>query len=297
MIRHLLSYMLRNYLVGLPDKIYLRLLFIIETGKILHLKSPRTFQEKIQWLKLYNRQPEYTQMVDKVAVKKYISSIIGDQFVIPTIATWQRFDEIDFRQLPEQFVLKTSHGGGSCGVVICRDKSTFDMKRAQYILEKSLKSDIYRSYREWPYKNVPRCILAEKYMVNGNDSELTDYKFFCFNGRPLYCQVIRNRHTHETIDFYDMEWRHQEFVGLNPVARNALLPIAKPLNWETMISICHKLSYNIPFVRVDMYEIMNAVYFGELTFFPASGLGTFSPYNWNLYMGDLLNCPTECKTE
>ena len=288
-MNHLSSYIIRNYLSWLPDKTYLRLLFLIETGKILHLANPRTFQEKIQWLKLFNKHNEYTQMVDKVSAKKYVSNIIGEEYIIPTIGVWENFNDIQFKKLPNQFVLKTAHGGGSCSVIVCRDKKAFDYNHAKCILEKSLKSDIYRSYREWPYKNVPRRILVEELLITENNKDLTDYKFFCFSGEPLFCQVIRDRHSHETIDFYDMEWNHQEFVGLNPSVKNGMTPVPKPQNLEKMIHICRQLSKNTTFIRVDLYNLKGKIYFGELTFFPASGLGTFSPSTWNLKLGNMIN--------
>lgn len=191
-------------------------------------------------------------------------------------------------------MLKTTHGGGSGGVVICKDKKTFDRNKAILTLRDSMNSDIYRSLREWPYKDVKKRVLAEKYMVpkdmvNNPIYELSDYKFFCFNGEPKYCQVIRDRHNKESIDFYDMNWRHQEFVGLNPVASNGINPVPQPLLLDDMICICHKLSKNMKFVRIDMYVIDNRIYFGEITFYPASGMGLFNPDKWNEELGNLIS--------
>lgn len=285
---------IQNFFGWLPDKTYLQLLYRFKMGHRLDLNHPKTFTEKIQWLKLYNRRPEYTLMVDKYAVKKYVADIIGEKYIIPTLGVWNKPEDIDWDALPNEFVLKTTHGGGSGGVVICKDKKTFDRNKAILTLRDSMDSDIYRSLREWPYKDVKRRVLAEKYMVpkdmiNNPIYDLSDYKFFCFNGEPKYCQVIRNRHSKESIDFYDMNWRHQEFVGLNPIASNGINPVPRPLLLDEMICICHKLSENLKFVRIDMYVIDNRIYFGEITFYPASGIGFFSPDKWNVELGNLIS--------
>ena len=161
------------------------------------------------------------------------------------------------------------------------------------ILCDSMGSDIYRNLREWPYKNVKKQVIAEKFMtpidkVDAPFYDLADYKFFCFNGEPMYCQVIRDRNTKESIDFYDMEWNHQGFVGLNPVARNGLTPVARPEHFDKMKEICKKLAKDIPFVRIDLYVIDNDIYFGEITFYPASGMGMFNPMDWDEKLGRLI---------
>lgn len=289
---------IQNFFGWLPDKTYLQLLYRFKMGHRLDLNHPKTFTEKIQWLKLYNRRPEYTLMVDKYAVKKYVADIIGEKYIIPTLGVWDKPEDIDWDALPNEFVLKTTHGGGSGGVVICKDKKTFDRNKAILTLRDSMNGDIYRSLREWPYKDVKKRVLAEKYMapkdmVNNPIYDLSDYKFFCFNGEPKYCQVIRDRHSKESIDFYDMNWRHQEFVGLNPIASNGasngINPVPRPLLLDDMICICHKLSENMKFVRIDMYVIDNRIYFGEITFYPASGMGLFNPDKWNEELGNLIS--------
>lgn len=275
------------------DELYLKILFRCFMQKKLNLKDPKTFSEKLQWLKLYNRKPEYTTMVDKYAVKEYVANIIGEEYIIPTLGVWDTPNDIDWDSLPEKFVLKTTHGGGGSGVVICKDKSTFDKQKAIDTLWRSYKSDIYKSLREWPYKNVPKRIIAEKFMefssTKKQDGDLPDYKFYCFDGEPVYCQVIRDRRTKETIDFYDMEWNHMPFVGLNPVAQNGLNSVEKPICLENMIKVCKELAKNIPFLRIDLYVIGDKEYFGEITFYPASGLGEFTPQEWNGKLGDLVN--------
>ena len=283
-----------NFFRWLPDAAYLKLLYRFRMGHRLDLKNPQTFTEKLQWLKLYNRKPEYTKMVDKDAVKEYVANIIGEEYIIPTLGVWDKPEDIDWGSLPNQFVLKTTHGGGGGGVVICKDKTTFDKTTAIAKLKESMASDIYSGLREWPYKNVPKRIIAEKFMAPEKSpapKDLPDYKFFCFNGEPKYCQVIRDRHTKETIDFYDMDWNHMPFVGLNPVARNGLTPVARPGNLDEMKEICRKLADSKSFVRVDLYVIDDKTYFGELTLYPASGMGVFTPSEWNDKLGDWLTLP------
>lgn len=281
------------------DKLYLKMKYYLLMGKKLDLKNPKTFSEKIQWLKLYDRKPEYTMMVDKYAVKEYVAGIIGNKYVIPTIGVWNQIEDIDWDNLPNQFVLKTTHGGGSCGVVICKDKAKLDRIHSKQKLQDSLDSDIYVRFREWPYKDVPKRIIAEKYMSEMNvlqkDTDLSDYKFYCFNGEPKYCQVIRGRNCKKTIDFYDMQWNHMPFVGLNPIYGNARdfifngnTQIDKPKCIKEMIHICRILANGIPFTRIDLYMIEDKVYFGEITFYPASGFGVFTPNDWNYKLGNLL---------
>lgn len=297
-----MALIISNFFRWLPDATYLKLLYRFKMRHRLDLKNPQTFTEKLQWLKLYNRKPEYTKMVDKYAVKEYVANIIGEEYIIPTLGVWESPEDIDWDSLPNQFVLKTTHGGGGGGVVICIDKATFDKTTAIAKLKESMASDIYFGLREWPYKDVPKRIIAEKFMAPEKSpapKDLPDYKFFCFNGEPKYCQVIRDRHTKETIDFYDMDWNHMPFVGLNPVgsngltpvATNGLTPVARPGNLDEMKEICRKLADSKTFVRVDLYVIDDKSYFGELTLYPASGMGVFTPDEWNGKLGDLLTLP------
>jgi hypothetical protein len=276
-----------------PDKLYLKLLYRLKLGRKLDLKTPKRFTEKLQWLKLYDRKPEYTKMVDKIAVKEYVEGVIGDQFIIPTLGTWYHFDDIDFDSLPNQFVLKTNHGGGGCAVVICRDKNKFDKARAKGILEHSLNHSIYPNLREWPYKNIKPMILAEELLECETATDIPDYKWYCFNGVPKYCQIIQSRSTKETIDFFDTNWVHQEFVGLNPAFgehfKMAEIVPARPTNLELHIQIAERLSLNIPFSRIDLYDIGGKVYFGEITFYPMSGLGCFEPEVFDVQLGNMIN--------
>lgn len=271
----------------LPDDLFIIIKYYYRLRRIPNLKNPTSFTEKMQWLKLYNRKPIMTQMVDKYAAKQLVASIVGEQYIIPTLGVWDNPYEIDFEKLPNQFVLKCTHNSG--GLIICRDKSSLDIKTSLKKLQNSLKGDYFYCNREWPYKNVKKRIIAEQFMEEKGKNDLIDYKFFCFNGVPKYCQVIRDRNTKETIDFYDMNWNHQEFVGLNPKVRNGVTPVAKPKQLDEMICICEKLATVSPFTRVDLYSINNKVYFGEITFYPATGMGVFTPSEWNYKLGNMID--------
>lgn len=280
-----------------PDKSYLRCQYFLSMGKRLNLNNPSTFTEKIQWLKLYNRRPEYHLWVDKYEVKKYVASVVGERYLIPTLGVWDRFKDINVDSLPDQFILKSTHG--SHASVICRNKAEFDRQGAERLFDKMQRTSPYKIFREWAYKDVKPRIIAEQLMVNGNDEELTDYKFFCFNGEVKYCQVIKDRSGSETIDFFDTEWNHQEFVGLTLKGKNGRpitnseVPIKKPSVYDEMIAVARKLAANQPFVRIDLYEINGQVYFGEITFYPAAGLGAFEPAEWNQILGDLIRLPAK----
>lgn len=278
------------------DKLFLKFYYWANMGRCLELENPKTFTEKIQWLKLKSRNSLFTTMVDKYAVKKYVSDIIGDEYIIPTLGIWNTPEEIDFEALPNQFVLKVTHDSG--GICICRNKETFDRNEAVTKLKKALKEDFYAITREWPYKNVPRRIIAETYMEDNlyqNSPNLIDYKFYCFNGIPTFCQVIRDRGEKETIDFYDMNWIHLPFVGLNPFASNGIVPVKKPNRFVEMKQIAKTLSRDFPFSRIDMYFINEKIYFGEITFFPASGYGAFAPSKWDKELGDLIQLTLDKK--
>lgn len=290
----ILVFLLKKCGFWIPDKYYLQMLYYLMTGSVLHLKRPQTFGEKIQWLKLYDRKAKYTMMVDKLAVKDYVTQIIGKEFVIPTLGVWSIPDDVNLDSLPQKFVLKTTHGGGSGGVIICKDKKRIEKKSIVRKMCQAMKSYIYEVYREWPYKNVPHRIIAEQYIENqdNSSSELTDYKFYCFNGVPKYCQVIKNRRSKETIDFFDMEWLHQEFYGLNPKARPAESVPVKPKHFEKMKEIARKLSTGLVFSRIDLYDTIDGPLFGEITFYPASGMGTFTPNKYNYILGEMINLPS-----
>lgn len=272
-----------------PDKLYLQLLFRLKMGKKLNLNNPQTFNEKLQWMKLYDRNPEYTIMVDKIKAKKWVSEKIGNNHIIPTLGVWDRAEDIDFDSLPDQFVLKTNHDSG--GVVICKDKSKLDRSNAIKKLNKSLRRNYFKMYREWPYKNVPRKVFAEKYMVDESGYELKDYKFFCFNGdvKCLFIATDRDNKNEETkFDFYDENFHHLPFTNGHP---NASEKINKPKGFDLMIKLATILSKGIPHVRVDFYDIDGDIYFGELTFTHWSGLVPFKPEEWDYKFGSWILLP------
>ena len=197
-----------------PTELYVKLLFRLRMGYRLNLKNPKTFNEKLQWLKLYANKPEYTDMVDKASAKDYVRPLVGDKYVVPTYGVWNSPEEIDFDTLPNQFVLKTTDGGGSFGVILC-DKSRFDKDTIIQELHKALKQDIYGMLREQPYKHIKKRILAEQLLIDEATSvkgDLNDYKFYCFDGKVTYCEVITGRHTKKQIDFFDLEWNHMDFT-------------------------------------------------------------------------------------
>ena len=250
-----------------PDKLYLQICFYLEMGKKLNLKNPKTMNEKLQWLKLYNRKPEYTIIVDKILVKEYVANIIGEEYIVPLIGVWDSPKKIDFDSLPNQFVLKTNHSGGNTGVIIVKDKSKIDQRAIKDKLQISMKSDIYARYREWPYKNVVRKVFAEAYL--GDD--LVDYKFYCYNGYADAVMICVDRQIGDPkFYFFDKEWNLKRY---NQRGKDAPVDftLPKPEGIDKMFEMASKLSEGFPFVRVDFYNINGSIYFGEITFFPASG--------------------------
>lgn len=269
----------------MDDEMYLKLMYRAFMGQKLNLENPHTFNEKLQWLKLYDRKFEYSKLVDKYEVKKEIANIIGKEYIIPTLGIWDSFDDIDFDSLPNQFVLKCTHDSG--GLVICSDKNTLDKKAARLKITESLKRNYYYSGREWPYKDVPHRIIAEQYMAD----DLRDYKLFCFDGVPRMTLVCSERFTEEGLkeDFYDEAWNHLDVR--RPAHGNAVLPIQRPKQYELMRELAAKLSEKMPFARIDFYEIDEKVYFGEITFYPASGFEGFKPEEWDLKLGEWIKLP------
>lgn len=279
----------RGWFNWMGDRFYLKIAYRIEMGKKLNLDHPQTFNEKLQWLKLYDRRPEYTRMVDKRGVKDYVSSRIGDEYLIPTLGVWENANEIDYDKLPEQFVLKCTHDSG--GLFICKDKSKINKKKVGRKLNSCLTHNYYWGQREWPYKNVKPRIIAEQFMEDEKTKELRDYKFFCFDGIPqaLFIASDRNSNTEETkFDFFDMDFNHLPFTNGHPNAKE--LP-AKPMCFEKMKELAAQLSKGIPQVRVDFYEVNGKVYFGEMTFSHWSGFTPFVPEEWDYKFGDWIQLP------
>lgn len=272
-----------------PDKLYLEEFFFCRMGKRLDLKHPRTFNEKLQWLKLYDRKPAYTIMVDKYEAKNYVGEKIGKAHIIPVVGgPWNSVDEIDFNSLPNRFVLKCTHNSG--GMIICKDKNVLDINSAKTVLNHSMNNNYYLHGREWPYKNVPRRIFAEQYMEDQN-GQMIDYKFYCFNGNPAFLYVSKGMENHRTaqVSFVTLDWKIADF-GRSDYAPLDVLP-DRPHKFNEMIDIAKKLSKNIPFLRVDLYEIDDKIYFGELTFSPCGGFMPFEPRKADEEVGKLLELP------
>lgn len=272
----------------LPDEQWIRLFWRVNVGGRIDLDNPQTYNEKLQWLKLYNRRPEYSAMVDKYEVKALVGNKIGFDHIIPTFGVWDRFEDIDFSALPDKFVLKCTHDSG--GVVICRDKSSFDFGEAKHILEKSLSHNYYKITREWPYKNVKPRIIAEQYMDDGSKGALRDYKVLCFDGEPKLIELHKNRFTdHHTQDFYDTGWVRQSITQCGEPLSEELEP--KPALLEQMLALSRVLAEGIPHIRVDWYMIENQIYFGELTFFDASGFDPFDDPADDRMLGSWITLP------
>lgn len=269
------------------DKKYLKRFFKAQMGIELDLKSPETFNEKIQWLKIFNRNPAYTRMVDKYKVRQYISEKIGNQYLIPLLGVWSSPEEIDFDLLPDKFVLKCNHNSG-LGMCICKNKNELDIRKVKEKLEDGLKENYYAKYREWPYKNVEKRIIAEQYMSD-QGKELQDYKIHCFNGIPKIILVCRDRFAQSglTEDFFDVEWNHLDISREGH--SHSREKIEAPTNLKLMLKLAKMLAEDMPFVRIDFYEINGSVYFGEITFFPASGLEKFVPKEWDKIMGSWIS--------
>lgn len=277
----------RHLLRELPDKVYLQMLFFKHFHKFINFKNPKTFNEKLQWLKLYNRKPEYTTMVDKYLVKDYVASKIGEEFIVPTLGVWNHANEIDFDSLPNQFVLKWNHDSGS--VIICKDKSMFDAKLARQKLAQFENHNGYWYGREWPYKNVKTRIIAEKYLTDDEQSNsLTDFKMHCFNGKVEIILVCCNRFEKTGLveAFFDREWNQLNLR--RPKVKKPSIGIERPKELDQMIELAERLSENIPFVRVDFYVSRKKIYFGEITFFAASGFLPFVPKEWDRKLGEML---------
>lgn len=271
------------------DRWYIKNRYRLYTGKPLNLETPVTYNEKLNWQKLYDHNPLYTTMVDKYAAKEYVASIIGEEYIIPTIGYWDKPEDIDWDKLPNQFVLKTTHDSG--GVIVVRDKNKLNRDNAIKKLNKCLKADNYSSTREWPYKNVPRRVIAETYMEDKKTGELRDYKFFSFDGevKALYISQDRGQQGEEVkFDYYDADFNHLDIFQYH---KSGVKQPEKPMCFEEMKMLASKLSKGIPQVRVDLYEVNGKVYFGELTFFHHGGIVPFTPEEWDYIFGSWIKLP------
>jgi len=278
----------------IPDKLWLSWLFKHRMGYSMDWKNPKTYSQKLQWLKVYDRNPIYTMLVDKYEVKPYIEERIGKQYIIPTLGVWNHFDDIDFDDLPDQFVLKCTHDSG--GLVICKNKKEFDKEKFREIFRLALKRNPYDVTREWPYKNVKPRIIAEKYMEDETSHDLRDYKFFAFNGtmKAMFIATERNSREETKFDFFDRDFNHLNIRNGHPNAEH--LP-EKPTKYAEMCQLAEKLSEGLSQVRVDFYEVNGQVYFGEMTFFHWSGLKPFEPEKWDRVFGDWIILPEKAELE
>ena len=276
----------KGYLNWVPDAIYLKILYRLFLGESCNLKNPIKYNEKLQWLKLHDRKPEYARMVDKYEVRAYIADVLGEEYLIPSYGVYDSFEEIDFSKLPEQFVLKCTHDSGS--VEICKDITTFDRKRAGERLANAMKRNYYSTYREWPYKTIRPRIVVEKYLSDEN-GDLKDYKILCFNGKAKLIEIHEDRfttgHVH-TQTFYDREWNKLDIVqeGLLPTTE----PMKKPEQLEQMIEMSEKIGKDMYHVRIDWYLVGEQIYFGEITFFDGSGFTRFMNEKDDEYFGRLI---------
>ena len=285
---YLLDALVVHFCQWLPDSTYIKLRYLFQMGKRLNLRHPKSFQEKLQWLKLHDQNPEYTMMVDKIKVKEYVAKLVGSEYVVPLLGVWERAEDIDWESLPNQFVLKTNHSGGNSGVVICRDKLKLNKQLAIKKLNDSMRGDIYRLYREWPYKNVVKRVFAEAYMED-EYGELRDYKFFCFNGSVKALFVAADRQTpgeELKFDFFDADYNHLPIKQGHP---NADIPPKKPQSFDKMKQIAEVLSKGIPHVRIDFYDVNGRPFFGEMTFCHFAAMVPFEPEIWDYKFGEWLD--------
>ena len=279
-----------GYYDSLSDEDFLKKVFPKYMGYPLNLENPKTFSEKLQWLKLNYRNPIQIIMVDKYEAKHFIAKQVGEQYVIPTLAVWDSVEDIDIDALPNQFVLKTTHDSG--GIVICKDKSTFDFEVAKAKLRASLRQDYSRIAREWAYQNVPRRIIAEEYISELGNDDLLDYKMYSFHGEPKLTVVCSNRFskTGTLMNFYDMDWNSMgiHFRHYPPLPTE----FPKPDTYGEMLQVAAELSKACPFLRVDFYEIKGRLYIGELTLFPGAGFERFRPISRDYELGEWLHLET-----
>ena len=273
-----------------PDKCYMRLLYYFQLGKKLDLDNPQYFTEKLQWLKLYDRKEIYTKLVDKYEVKSIVAKRIGDKYIIPTIGVWDNPDDISWDSLPDRFVIKTTFGGGSDGVYICKHKNNEAIERIKKGLVKSMKTNPYKRLREWPYKNVPKRIIAEVFLDEAT-GDLRDYKFYCFNGIPKVLLIASNRYTSHNFDYFDMDFNKLPITSA--MGPNNPQITTMPGNFEEMQTIARKLSAGLPHVRIDLYNCNGQIYFGEMTLYDSSGFDNLNSDEWDLRFGNWITLPTK----
>ena len=271
----------------IPDEPYIQLNYFAHFHKFANLKNPKTYNEKLNWLKLHDHNPLYTTLVDKYEVKKFIENKLGKGYCVPTLGVFDKFDDIDFDKLPNQFVLKCTHD--SEGIVIVKDKSQMNLETVRLKLTRALNQNFYYIGREWPYKNVKPRIIAEPYLEDKETGELRDYKFFCFNGIPKIMYIASGRAKNQiTFDFFDLDFNHLDIKQKYP---NSKILMIKPKTFEKMIELSEIISKDFLHVRIDFYEVDGRIYIGELTFYPMSGLSPYYPEKWDLVLGNWIQLP------
>ncbi len=269
------------------DERYLKLTYRLMIGKKLNLNNPQTFNEKLQWLKIHDRNYQYTNLVDKIEAKKIVGKVIGEEYIIPTLEICDLFDEIDWEKLPNRFIIKCNHNSG--GVIVVNDKKDLDKDSLRTHFNKLLKKNYYYNGREYPYKNIKPKIMIEENIQNANTKkQIDDYKLMCFNGKVKCSFVCSNRDSKEglCVNFYDEDWNPMPFERHYPKNKQEF---PKPKEYNKMVELAEKLSKNIPFVRVDFYVVNDKIYFGELTFYPGSGMEEFTPNEWDYILGTWLD--------
>ena len=281
-------YIVQKCTLLIPEKLYLKLLFRLKGGYWMNIDNPTTFNEKLNWLKIYNRRPEYSVMADKSLVKEYVAERIGYQYVIPCYAKYNSFEEMNLEQLPMQFAVKMTHN--SSGAFLVKDKTQLDVNALKSYIDRYFDFNYYWHLREWPYKNIQPAIIVEQLLSDGTCEVLRDYKFWCFNGKPLYmyCTVKGVKDVYE--NFYDMDFMP---ININHGYPRHIPEFEKPLSFELMKELATTLAAGIPFVRVDFYEIDGVPYFGEFTFFDWGGMQPFATLNQDVELGALIDLQNE----
>lgn len=268
----------------IPDSVLLRLEYKMKIGKKLNLKNPTTFNEKLQWLKLHDRKPIYTQMADKYGVREFVSQKIGYKYLVPIYGVWDSVDEVPFDELPDKFVMKCTHDSGS--VVLCTDKNKFDYEDAKKKLNKRLTKNAFWWAREWPYRNIKPRVIVEEYLKDWDNEYLPVYKVFCFDGVPKLIQQIQNdKQEDETVDYFDTEWQRQNIKQRFPNSEN---PMPRPKQLTKMLDLARTISQGVPFLRVDFYVVNEEIIFSECTFYTDAGYSIFEPEEWDVTLGEWL---------
>ena len=283
----------KGWLNWVPDSLYLKVLYRVIMRRKLNLKNPKEYNEKLQWLKLNDRKPEYSTMVDKYEVRGYIADLLGDKYLIPCLGIYDSVDEIDIDALPDRFVLKCTHDSGS--VEICKDKSSFDIEGARHRLSQAMKRNYYATYREWPYKYVKPRIIAEGYL-EGDGGDLKDYKVMCFNGEAKIIEVHENRFVEgkvHTQTFYDREWNIVPLTQVETVTVDR--PGERPRQLDEILRLSELIAKDMYHVRIDWYIEGDKIYFGEITFFDGSGFESFSTPEMERMLGDMIKLPEKWK--